>query len=303
MGTRDPARPGTAGAALRSPRRLPALLWLLASLPAAAAPLPVPRPPRDAAPPVAPSAPPVAPPAVPLPVPRPEVAGPALPLPLIPTPDPTPEPAPAPPAAAAAGEAFGPPLPRRVPAPDAPPEPDPTCAPLLAGGKVVARAVAPVAEGDACGVAAPLRLDAIVLRNGRRAALEPPAVLRCDLADRLADWVRDDIAPATAAEGDLTGLVDAAAYVCRNRNWKAGARVSEHARGNAIDILSFRFARRSVGLKAPEARDVLETLRASACARFATVLGPGADAFHETDLHVDLEHRRNGFKLCQWALP
>lgn len=294
MGTRDPARPGTAGAALLSPWRLPPLLWLLTSLPAGAAPLPVPRPLPDAGQPIA-AAPPAA---APLPVPRPEAAGPVLPLPLIPDGRPESAASAAPPA-----EAFGPPLPRHSPAPDAPPEPDPTCAPLLAGGKVVAQAVAPIVEGDACGVAAPLRLDAIVLRNGRRAALVPPAVMRCDLAERLADWVRDDIAPATAGEGDLTGLVDAAAYVCRNRNWKAGARVSEHARGNAIDILSFRFARRSVGLKDAEARDVLTTLRASACARFATVLGPGADAFHETDLHVDLERRSKGFKLCQWALP
>ncbi|RYB05674.1 extensin family protein [Lichenibacterium ramalinae] len=301
MGTRDPARPAATGLALgRTARGRPAsailALWCLTWSPGLAlagplpAPVPVPRPPVAAMP----SAPAI----VPLPLPRPEEAGPPLPLPSVP---PRPEAAGAAPLPRA--EAFGPPPPRRAPDPDAPPDPDPVCGPLLAGGKVVARPAAAIAEGDACGVAAPVTLAAVVLRGGRQVALVPPAVMRCDLADRLADWVRDDVAPATAAEGDLLGIADAAAYVCRNRNWAAGARVSEHARGNAIDILAFRFARRTVGWKDPGARDVLAALRASACARFATVLGPGADAFHETDLHVDLEHRRNGFKLCQWTLP
>lgn len=291
MGRGDPARP-------RGPRRRAAAAGLLAwgalTGSAAAVPLPVPRPTPAApapAPPVLEAPTPVV---VPLPVPRPETAGPFLPLPLIPSP---------PDAQAPRGpEAFGPPLPRRAPDPEAPPEPDPACAPLLAGGKVVAHATARVAEGDACGVAAPVTLEAIVLPDGRRAALTPPALMRCDFAVRLADWVRDDVVPVAAAEGGLLGLADAAAYVCRNRNWKAGARVSEHARGNAIDILSFRFARRTVGLKDPGAPALLSALRDSACARFATVLGPGADAFHETDLHLDLEHRRHGFKLCQWTV-
>jgi hypothetical protein len=30
------------------------------------------------------------------------------------------------------------------------------------------------------------------------------------------------------------------------------------------------------------------------------VLGPGADASHKTHLHVDLQERRHGYKMCQW---
>ncbi len=307
----------TTGALLRRAiaRCGPAALLILSG-PALAVPLPVPRPP-DLDPAAQPRSaePSVAATAVPLPVPRPEEDGPALPPrgtevfgPSLP---------PAPPAHA--GEVYGPSLPPVPPSreaveagppapaapapPPGPPEPDPTCAPLLGGGKVVAEAATAVPDTGGCGIATPVTVSAFVLRDGRRVALSPPALMRCDLADRLADWIRDDVAPATAAEGDLLGIADAAAYVCRSRNWTAGARISEHARGNAIDILAFRFAKRTVGLKGAEVRDALAVLKTSACARFSTVLGPGSDAYHETDLHLDLEHRRNAFKLCQWDVP
>ena len=41
-------------------------------------------------------------------------------------------------------------------------------------------------------------------------------------------------------------------------------------------------------------------LRASACARFATVLGPGSDGYHEEHIHVDLAERHGGYKMCEW---
>jgi hypothetical protein len=41
-------------------------------------------------------------------------------------------------------------------------------------------------------------------------------------------------------------------------------------------------------------------VRASACAHFATVLGPGSDSEHAEHVHVDLEPRRNDYKLCEW---
>lgn len=249
------------------------VLALALAAPGAAArgaPLPPPRP-VDAAAPIA------IPRAVPLPVPRPEEDGPP------------------PPAQPSPREAFG--------APPPPAPPDPACGPLLAGGKVSARVAAPVSGLDGCGIASSVTLDAVVMRDGLRVSLLPPALMRCDVADALADWLRDDVARATAADGELLAVFDAAAYACRPRNAIAGERLSEHGHGDAIDILAFRFAKRVVGLKGDDARDTIGAIRASACARFATVLGPGSDRYHETDLHLDLEHRRAGFKLCQWDLP
>jgi hypothetical protein len=43
-------------------------------------------------------------------------------------------------------------------------------------------------------------------------------------------------------------------------------------------------------------------LRASACARFSTVLGPGSDGNHEEHIHVDLAERRGGYKMCEWEV-
>ena len=184
--------------------------------------------------------------------------------------------------------------------PPAPPEPDTTCPGLLSGGTVVATAVPPIADGDGCGIAAPVRVEAVVLRDGRRVPLVPAATMRCDLAASLADWLRDDVVPATTGAGQLVEVTDGAAYVCRKRNHLSGERLSEHARGNAIDILGFRFAQRTIGIADGAAGAFWASLKPSACLRFATVLGPGSDAFHATDLHLDLERRRSGTHLCQW---
>ena len=47
-------------------------------------------------------------------------------------------------------------------------------------------------------------------------------------------------------------------------------------------------------------RDFREKFRASACARFTTVLGPGSDGYHENHIHLDLAVRNSGYRFCQW---
>ncbi len=229
-----------------------------------------------------------------------------------------------PPVSAEPQAAFGPPLPSvplapplppvpsesapalpasTTPAPSPPLEPDLACAGLMADGKVVARLQPAVSGAGGCGIATPVTLDAVVLRNGLKVPLTPAPLIRCDLAAQLADWLRDDVAAATADEGDLLGVADAAGYACRSRDWISGARLSEHARGNALDIVAFRFAKRAIGLKQPDAHAFWRSVKDSACARFSTVLGPGSDRFHDTNLHLDLEQRHSGFRLCQWEVP
>jgi hypothetical protein len=41
-------------------------------------------------------------------------------------------------------------------------------------------------------------------------------------------------------------------------------------------------------------------MRTSVCTRFATVLGPGSDGFHEDHIHVDLAERHSSYRICQW---
>jgi hypothetical protein len=47
-------------------------------------------------------------------------------------------------------------------------------------------------------------------------------------------------------------------------------------------------------------RELRESVLHSVCARFATVLGPGSDGYHEDHIHLDLMERRSNYKICQW---
>jgi hypothetical protein len=78
--------------------------------------------------------------------------------------------------------------------------------------------------------------------------------------------------------------------------------LSEHARGDAMDLTWVQLADGRVFLLASRTNDLAlaARLRASACARFSTVLGPGADPEHESHVHFDLERRRGGNKICEW---
>jgi hypothetical protein len=154
-----------------------------------------------------------------------------------------------------------------------------------------------------CAVTDVVRLEAVVLRDGSRVAVTPPAMLRCDMAEAAIHWVRDEVAATVQALGaSLRSIDDYASYHCRGRNNIVGAQLSEHGKANALDIHSLRLANgRVVGLTDPQvARDFRESTRKSACGRFSTVLGPGSDGYHEDHVHVDLRERARGYRMCQW---
>jgi hypothetical protein len=183
--------------------------------------------------------------------------------------------------------------------------PDPACTLALASGKLVATSVPPVTGPDGCGIAAPLKLDAIILADGSRVPMEPPAIIRCALAEALGDWVHDDMAPlAQKAGGGLSKILGSEGYECRPRNRVEGAKLSEHGKGNAYDLLGvvLRDGRHLLIEHQTDATDFMTELKAAACARFTTVLGPGSDGYHENHLHVDLAERHSGYRICQWEL-
>src|SRR5690606_32905567 len=123
--------------------------------------------------------------------------------------------------------------------------------------------------------------------------------------ESLAAWVRDEVATRVAALGSpLRALENYDAYRCRTRNNVAGAKISEHGKGNALDVRAFVLAdgRRLVLTDATADKPVREALRESACRRFTTVLGPGADAHHESHIHLDVIERPRGYRICQWGV-
>lgn len=142
-----------------------------------------------------------------------------------------------------------------------------------------------------CGVANPVRITSV---DGVR--LSQPAIMDCDTAKALNAWVQRGLQPAFG--GQVTGLQVAGHYVCRTRNHKRGARLSEHSRGKAIDISGLTLAN---GTTLSIARDwrgrngkALKAAHKAACGPFGTTLGPGSDGMHEDHLHFDTARHRNG---------
>jgi hypothetical protein len=154
-----------------------------------------------------------------------------------------------------------------------------------------------------CGAVDAVHLDAVILPDQSKVAVTPAGVLRCPMAEELARWVRDDVAPtATKLGSPLRVLDNFDSYECRGRNRVRGATLSEHGRADAIDVRLFKLADgRSLTLTDVNVDKAWrETIKASVCARFSTVLGPGSDGNHEEHIHLDLAERRNNYKLCEW---
>jgi hypothetical protein len=198
------------------------------------------------------------------------------------------------------------PLPRPRPeaAPTSQVEEGPSaCRVRLTGELALAPSVSNLDGAGECAVKDVVRLEAIMLRDGSRVTVRPPATLRCEMAEAVVRWVRDDVATAVQALGAPLGSIDNyASYNCRGRNNIVGAQLSEHGKANALDVHSLRLLNgKIVGLTDPHTgRDFREFMRKSACGRFSTVLGPGSDGYHEDHVHVDLRERARGYRLCQW---
>lgn len=156
----------------------------------------------------------------------------------------------------------------------------------------------------ACGGGDMVRLDAVLLPGGNRMAVRPAPYLRCAMAESLVGWLHDEAAPRLGALGSAVRSVETYDdFSCRGRNRVFGAKMSEHGKGNAVDIRGFTLADgRAIGLTdmMTVGHELRAALRETACARFTTVLGPGSDGYHEAHIHVDLIERRNGYRMCQW---
>ena len=154
----------------------------------------------------------------------------------------------------------------------------------------------PVEGPGNCGVA-----DPIVVTRVAGVDLSRPAILTCDAARGLDRWLRDGAIPAAGSRGGgLAEIQVAAHYACRTRNSQRGARLSEHARGRAIDVSSFVFRDGSrVGVLSdwngrPADRRLLREMHRTACGPFGTVLGPDSDRFHRDHFHFDVADYRSG---------
>lgn len=209
-----------------------------------------------------------------------------------------------------------------IPAPDLPAPvalPGSGClARLSRAGHVVEPAPPPAGNG-VCTITEPVRIRAVAAarRGSRPIALPEGPLIACELAEPLAAWLGRVAAPAVehALASPLVSVRTGPGYECRGRNRQAGAKLSAHAFGRAVDIAAFVLADgRALPISAmtirrpsdpfksrsDEPSATLDMLRLSACSAFTTVLGPG-DPYHGDHLHLDVERRgRDGRSLyCQ----
>src|SRR3954452_357715 len=183
------------------------------------------------------------------------------------------------------------------------------CMMVLASRNLIWRPDSPIGGPGWCGTSAPIAIAEV---SGVR--INPPGTLNCDFAVALGDWIDGAVQPLaqSALHSRVTEIRIAAAYSCRRRNNMSRGKLSEHAKANALDIASFKFADGSEITVKGQSTGLLEQIsfsrpyefikgvRRQACRTFNTVLGPGSDRSHKDHMHVDIMPLRPGrFKLCR----
>lgn len=157
-----------------------------------------------------------------------------------------------------------------------------------------------------CGLTRPLRVAA--LADGA-VSFDSAYTLDCPMVAGLNEWLRDVVQPTAEARFGqrVVEIMSMGAYSCRGMNGIPGARISEHAFGNAIYIAGFRLADgREISIVRDWTRGDLLTraflmdVHGGSCQHFSTVLAPGSNPFHYNHIHVDLAmHGRGGKHICK----
>ena len=115
------------------------------------------------------------------------------------------------------------------------------CKELLTGDPLDYEQLPPIKEGI-CGTPAPVLLRAV--GTDQKVTISPPATMSCPMADVLGEWLRDTVQPEARKlfGSPVVKILNASAYVCRNRYGAATAPLSEHALANAFDVSEFVLA-------------------------------------------------------------
>jgi hypothetical protein len=167
------------------------------------------------------------------------------------------------------------------------------------------KSMPPITGPGECTATDVVNVNAVVLPDNQRVVFSPVVTLQCSMAEVVAHWIRDDVAPTLDALGmSLRGVETLESFGCRSFNGISGAKLSEHGHANALDVRSLKIANGTVIelTNATVSKSLREHLRQTACTRFSTVLGNGADAYHENHVHIDLMQRTNNYRICQWNI-
>ncbi len=133
------------------------------------------------------------------------------------------------------------------------------CTKLLKDIEAEVIAQPPIREGR-CGAPAPIRL--VGLGSKPQVRFSPPALINCDMAVALHQWVRNDLQPLAIKHlgAPIVTVEVMSDYSCRTSSGRLKNRLSEHAFADALDIRGFVTAKgkavRVLDIWGPTQRDI-----------------------------------------------
>ncbi len=162
----------------------------------------------------------------------------------------------------------------------------------------------PISNGAACQVPYPISLQGLSGGIG----VKPAVTLNCQVTLAFAKWVKNELAPSARFRywSGIKTIQPLGGYSCRrmNNSRQKYNPMSEHARGNAIDVGKFVLKNgkaidvRKKGLFSFREGRLLQAVRTDSCKYFNTVLGPGSNPEHWNHFHFDLRSRKSGKVYC-----
>lgn len=162
------------------------------------------------------------------------------------------------------------------------------CSAALAASNIEVAMVEERREG-ACGL-----INAVTLMRTHY-PYSTPVTVSCPVAAALYVWEREVVQPAAAQlESPVARIEVIGTYACRNIYGQATGRLSEHARGNAIDISGFRLENgRTISVREGWTEGgadaaFLRSVRDGACRAFQVVLSPDYNQAHHDHFHFDM---------------
>jgi hypothetical protein len=125
-------------------------------------------------------------------------------------------------------------------------------------------------------------------------------LLNCEFASVLADYVRLIVVPLgqPMVHAVVTGIETGPGYQCRTQDRIQGAKISAHAKGLAVDFVAIALSdKRRVVIE----RQAGPTKRLTFAQCGRPLVGPGADAFHANNMHLDIEpHGASAnYRICE----
>ncbi|WP_377299378.1 extensin family protein [Rhizobium sp. SGZ-381] len=161
-----------------------------------------------------------------------------------------------------------------------------------------------ISDGPSCGIDYPVELSGL----SGDIDVRPSVTLNCQTTLAFAKWVKNELAPSSRLRyfTSVKTIEPLGGYSCRrmNNSRQRYNPMSEHARGNAIDVGKFVLKNgheidvRKKGLFSFREGALLKAVRSDSCKYFNTVLGPGSNPEHWNHFHFDLRSRATGNRYC-----